>query len=186
MDPTLLDTTVIVEGGSESFLWTFLAIVLTALGAWLLTKRSEWRSKRARLTALERELRVNGIIVDAVLERRNPRMRLSREMWDATRIDLSVDLPTEVYDAVYTSYMLFDDHATRVSLILETQPDGPDFGYLADWRAGLRTAQALVVGELNPHWKWGLQASEIRKRLRRKARPSPPSTAENPQGAEGR
>ncbi len=80
--------------------------VIATLG---ITWRGEARQRRARLRAIEHELRANRTIIEACLSGQSPPSALSAKTWERVNVDLALDTPDSVYKSLQNFYWLYVD-----------------------------------------------------------------------------
>jgi len=130
--------------------------VLTFFGGWFLATRSERRHRRARLTAIESELKNNEVFVEGALEGNAPPFKLSDYTWEKIHVDLSLDMPRDEYRKLQNSYRLFPDAKSACDRLINGMATEQDEKNLQFWLQSLRQGRALVTGRL--HLFWGLRA----------------------------
>ncbi len=126
---------------------------LAILGSWGLVKRAEGRARKARLTAIESELRANRVLIEAVVKGDDPPGQLSRDIWDRTNIDLAVDTSSPAYKALQNFYWLFAAADPCWHRVKEGKESGKDKENLNFWRDQCYEAQLRITGEMHVLWR---------------------------------
>jgi hypothetical protein len=126
---------------------------LAFLGSWGLVKRAEGRARKAKLKAIESELRANRVLIEAVVNGDDPPGQLSRDIWDRTNIDLAVDTSSDTYKALQNFYWLFAAADPCWHRVKEGKASGKDKENLNYWRDQCYAAQVCITGEMHVLWR---------------------------------
>lgn len=167
----VLDTTVVVHDSvlGLALFAAFGASLLTWIGAWLLTKRTEGRARKARLLAIGSELLGNFNFVRAANDRRALASRISTAVWEKVGIDLSLDVAGGVWTELQLAYSRADYALLLQGKVLDSTASAEEMSWLNDWAMNsVRRAQLGVAGELHLSWRLRPRLKALLSRIGKK------------------
>ncbi|MDP2949196.1 MAG: hypothetical protein Q8P22_06635 [Chloroflexota bacterium] len=127
--------------------------VLTFVGGLYLQTRAERRLRRARLLALETELRWNRMNVESVAKNEFIGQDLTDHCWRDNYVALAADLAARTYSDLRLLYHVFRSAAECYDRVRHAEASKEDREFLVWWSEQALRSQALVTEELHVTWK---------------------------------
>lgn len=129
------------------------ASVLTFAGALYLQTHNEQRLRRARLSALETELRWNRMIIHSLVREKQMMGDLDNHCWRDNYVALATDLPEEAYSDLRLFYFAFARVEESYHRLRQGKGDKEGREFLEWWFDHVGRLQVTLAGELHPKRK---------------------------------
>lgn len=129
------------------------ASVLTFAGALYLQRHNEQRLRRARLSALETELRWNRVIIHSLIREKQMMGDLDNHCWRDNYVPLAADLPEKAYSDLRLLYFAFARVEESYDRLRQGKGDKEVREFLEWWSGDVKRLQVTLAGELHPMWK---------------------------------
>lgn len=142
---TVSTTTAVIIALSSGLLGSTLGILRAFVIAW----RSETRNRRARLLALEYELRGDRLVMEGLLAGQLVPARLSCSTWSKLSVELALDVSSDTYLRLQDFYWLYPDRSESYERLRTGGANDQERRNLEHWRELCDLAQLQVTGELH-------------------------------------
>ena len=141
--------------------------VLTFVGALSRDIRAERRLRRARLIALEAEIRWNHTIIRRLIDDNVMILGFGSGCWTDNYVALASDLSERLYTNLRLHYDAFARAAQAFDSVTRGEATEKDRVFLEWWAVQAKLMQFALVGELHPTWKLGASLLSLVKRIKR-------------------
>lgn len=143
------------------------ASVFTFAGALYLQRHNEQRLRRARLSALETELRWNRVIIHSLIREKQMMGDLDNHCWRDNYVPLAADLPEKAYSDLRLLYFAFARVEESYDRLRQGKGDKEGREFLEWWSGGVKRLQVTLAGELHPMWKLQFLMGTLVTRIKR-------------------
>ena len=143
-----------------------LGSVLGVTGSFAVAWRADARQRRARLTAMEHELRGNRLVIEGWQSGTEADLRLSDAMWTRLKVDLALDVRKQTHETLASLYFLFADAERICTTISSGEADEKEVKDIKHWHGLCYDSQAFVTGELHLSWRIRTRAMASWNRLK--------------------